>query len=268
MVAFIERILLTALYGTVPPSPDHPAPLTRKRDYPQLGGRETGLDVLLRCLEVLSTSEASSLGPASPSPAVLAAPPGTTDPSADATGVGAGPMAAAEAAGEVGGASAVRESEKQEQEKKRRKVGGQEGGGPAGEGDESKARRIGDGEAVTATATSTTATPAFLRRRRRGSVVGGLVAALVPWEHSRRIQRAALLVLGNVLGNALEEDSEEGVGEEARCPSEYCAVELRKSLVSWDAGGEGEWGGGGKEEGGEEAAGAERSGTPSFGAVL
>lgn len=40
----------------------------------------------------------------------------------------------------------------------------------------------------------------------RHSVIGGLVAALMPWEHSKRSQQAALLVLGNIIENDLETD--------------------------------------------------------------
>lgn len=36
------------------------------------------------------------------------------------------------------------------------------------------------------------------------NVIRGLVATLMPWEHSKNSQEAALLVLGNILDNALE----------------------------------------------------------------
>lgn len=40
------------------------------------------------------------------------------------------------------------------------------------------------------------------------SVIRGLVAVLMPWEHSKRSQQAALLVLGNMIENDLENDLE------------------------------------------------------------
>eukprot|EP00752_Nemacystus_decipiens_P017807 g15965.t1 len=227
--------------------------------YEKLGGTETGLDVLLRCLEVLSTSEVSSLGPAPP--AALAAPTGAAGPPADAT-AGAVSRAGAETAEGAGGTSQVRDSEGQRT--KRRKVEEREGAEQRGE--EGSVKASHNGEAAS-TAAAGAAGPACRRKERRGRVIRGLVATLVPWEHSRRIQRAALLVLGNVLGNVLEDDPAtdprgfsggEGGDGEARCSSESCARELDKSLVTWDAGGEGEWGGGGKEKDGKEAVGAER----------
>lgn len=97
----------------------------------QVGSRETGLDVLLRCLEVLSTSELSSFGPT----------PASTS---------------SEEARSNGGSA------------------------------------MGD-EASDASA--------------RASIIQGLVRVLTPWEHSRKTQRAALLVLGNVAENVLDGSS-------------------------------------------------------------
>ncbi|CAM9347356.1 unnamed protein product, partial [Laminaria digitata] len=117
---------------------------TRSSDlsYEQLGSAETGLDALLRCLEMLSTSELSSIGPSPPHPPIPNATPVSND------------VAVAVA---TSGVSAVTSA--------------------------------------------------------RGSVMRGLVKALMPWEHSRRSQRAALLVLGNILGNVLQETTAGDVGD-------------------------------------------------------
>lgn len=141
---------------------------------------------------------------------------------------------------------------------------GSEGGGTTTENGTSKTAAAVTGGAAAAAA-STASPPATSRSERRGAVIRGLVAALVPWEHSRRTQRAALLVLGNVLGNALDEDPEgysggvEDAGDESEAlsASEACASEMDRALAAWDAGGEGGWGTeDGEEEGAEEEAGA------------
>lgn len=76
------------------------------------------------------------------------------------------------------------------------------------------------------------------RSEKRGSVIRGLIAVLEPWEHSRRVQRAALLVLGNVFGNALEEDSEMNAAAGGSGAAEACAVEIDQGLKASRTGGE------------------------------
>ena len=89
----------------------------------------------------------------------------------------------------------------------------------------------------------------------RESVLRGLVKALMPWEHSRRPQRAALLVLGNILGNAPPETRGGGVGHLGGAQlSEYskCAAELRRAVTAQSFEGGGGWGEAGGGEGGGE----------------
>lgn len=104
---------------------------------------------------------------------------------------------------------------------------------------------------------------AICRNEVRGSVLRGLVAALVPWEHSRQTQRAALLVLGNVLENAFDEvpdatsDAMNNGRGAHRNVSGSCAADLDKALAALATEGPGEWAdeGEGQEEG---AAGSDR----------
>lgn len=111
---------------------------------------------------------------------------------------------------------------------------------------------------------TTTKTQAMSKSDKRGSVIRGMVAALVPWEHSRQTQRAALLVLGNVLDNCLDEGPDapsEGVkdGKYAdRSASESCAEDLDKALVTSATGGQGEWANEEEQEQEEEVVGVDR----------
>lgn len=190
----------------------------------QLGGTETGFDALLRCLEVLTTSEVSGVGPP-PSPAA-AEPPVVVDPP---------PLA--QASGELS-----QQQQHDEQPRKRRKLA-EEG---TAEGPTNGSNGGENCEAAGEVQPETSKTrPSLSRGEMRGQVIRGLVSALTPWEHSRRSQRAALLVLGNILENAIEEDAGAIGGvkstEGARSASESCAVELDRGLAALAAGGTGEW---------------------------
>lgn len=81
-------------------------------------------------------------------------------------------------------------------------------------------------------------------KRVRASVIRGLVSVLTPWEHSRRSQRAGLLVLGNILGNVLEAAEGEGGGDvgrdDARLLVSQCAVELENGLTATASAGAGD----------------------------
>lgn len=200
----------------------------------QLGGTETGFDALLRCLEVLTKSEVSAVGlPPSPS---AAEPPAVADP-----------FALAKSSGELS------QQQYDEQPRKRRKLA-EEGTaeGPTNGGENCEATY------EVQPATSKTR-PSLSRSEMRGRVIRGLVSVLTPWEHSRRSQRAALLVLGNVLENSIEEDAGAVGGvkstEGARSASESCAVELDRGLAALAAGGTGEWA---EEDEGDAAAAAGR----------
>ncbi|CAM9705724.1 unnamed protein product [Ectocarpus sp. 8 AP-2014] len=189
--------------------------------YEKLGGTETGFDSLLRCLEVLTTSEVSGVGPP-PSPAA-AQPPVVDDP-----------PALAQASGEVS-----QQQQHDEQPRKRRKLA-EEGTseGPTNGGENC-------GAACEVEPETSKTRPSLSRGEMRRRVIRGLVSALTPWEHSRRSQRAALLVLGNILENAIEEDAGAVGGvkstEGGRSASESCAVELDRGLAAFAAGGAGEW---------------------------
>ncbi|CAN0222527.1 unnamed protein product, partial [Ectocarpus fasciculatus] len=173
--------------------------------YEKLGGTETGFDALLRCVEVLTTSDVSAVGP--PPPPAAAPPPAV-----------AAPPALAQASGEQS------QQPHDEQPPKRRKLTEERTTEGTADGGEDCER------------TSKTRPP-LSRSEIRGRVIRGLVSALTPWEHSRRSQRAALLVLGNVLENAIEEDagavggvkSADGARSSA---SESCAVELDRGLAA------------------------------------
>ncbi|CAN0304046.1 unnamed protein product [Ectocarpus sp. 6 AP-2014] len=189
--------------------------------YEKLGGTETGFDALLRCLEVLTTSEVSGVGPP-PSPAA-AEPPVVVDP-----------PALMQASGELS-----QQQQHDEQPRKRRKLA-EEGTaeGPTNGGENCEA-------ACEVQPETSKTRPSLGRGEMRGRVIRGLVSALTPWEHSRRSQKAALLVLGNILENAIEEDAGAVGGvkstEGARSASESCAVELDRGLAALAAGGAGEW---------------------------
>lgn len=74
-------------------------------------------------------------------------------------------------------------------------------------------------------------------------MIRGLVKILTPWEHSRRSQRAALLVLGNILGNALQETTKGdsgGVGDAQLSEYCMCSKELRSAVTARSFEGEGE----------------------------
>ncbi|CAB1100716.1 unnamed protein product [Ectocarpus sp. CCAP 1310/34] len=189
--------------------------------YEKLGGTETGFDALLRCLEVLTTSEVSGVGP--PSSPAAAEPPVVVDP-----------PALAQDSGELSPKQQLNE-----QPRKRRNLAEESTEeGPTNGG--------GDCEAACEVQPETSKTrPSLSRGEMRGRVIRGLVSALTPWEHSRHSQRAALLVLGNILENAIEEDAGAVGGvkspEGARRASESCAVELDRGLAALAAGGTGEW---------------------------
>ncbi|CAN0053376.1 unnamed protein product [Ectocarpus sp. 4 AP-2014] len=188
--------------------------------YEKLGGTETGFDALLRCLEVLTTSEVSGVGP--PPSSAAAEPPVVVDS-----------PALAQASGELS-----QQQQHDEQSRKRRKLAEGTAEGPTNGGENC--------EAVCEVQTETSKTrPSLSRGEMRGRVIRGLVSALTPWEHSRRSQRAALLVLGNIFENAIDEDAGAVGGvkstEGARSASESCAVELDRGVAALAAGGAGEW---------------------------
>ena len=269
----------------------------------QLGSAETGLDALLRCLEVLSTSELSSIGPTPPRrpfpittptsqdfPAVAAATPsaarekivvvgesavvpGTGDDTASEPSVtkplkevfgtieaGAGAVAAGTAlAGsnrtvltaehqqiqqhqqqereqqeeqEQEQQEELKQEQQEEQEQEQQLQEQQRQGKGIGEGKKGgtsttletivgrttygNAAVNGSRDSINSGGSSTKvgiANVASAAGSARGSVLRGLVKSLMPWEHSRRSQRAALLVLGNILGNALQETTGGDVGD-------------------------------------------------------
>lgn len=182
---------------------------------PQLGGVETGLDSLLRCLEVLSTSEASSIGPSSFTPQELSSVRTAVPVTTSASGDKALPETEAELDGSGGVPSTTMGNSC-----------------PAPEGAEFTS---GGGQISV-----------------RGKIIRGLVGVMEPWEHARRSQRAALLVLGNVLDNVLEA-AEEEAGKSGQTPRLVfeCAVELESGLMRCSPAGE-------SVEGGEEAEEGER----------
>ncbi|CAN0558820.1 unnamed protein product, partial [Ectocarpus sp. 12 AP-2014] len=180
--------------------------------YEKLGGTETGFDALLRCLEVLTTSEVSGVGP--PLSPAAAEPPVVVDP-----------PALTQASGELS-----QQHKHNEQPRKRRKL--------AEEGTTERPTNGGENcEAACEVQPETSKTrPSLSRGEMRGRVIRGLVSALTPWEHSRHSQRAALLVLGNILENAIEEEAGAVGGvkstEGARSASESCVVELDRGLAA------------------------------------
>lgn len=126
--------------------------------------------------------------------------------------------------------------QQQKQERKRRKT---EAVVVEKEGSNDKATAVVEG--------ATTTFKAMGRSEIRGSVLKGLVAALVPWEHSRQTQRTTLLVLGSILENALDEvphPTSEGMKDRRGAHKnvmESCAADLDKALAALATEGQGEW---------------------------
>lgn len=236
----------------------------------QLGGAETGLDILLRCLEVLSTSEVSSIGPSIPpqhpscSSASLPAPAdvdealpvgsvATLSAVIEAGDCDTGGAAVAAAAadgsedaclpeGQTNAASAPEEAADLSVEAAIAATRGpifNAGVAPV----EPRESVVGPGGGAGRFLCSMALATTNVKSLRGGSVgsgaveggvrqkvIRGLVKALVPWEHSRRSQRAALLVLGNVLGNVVD-GVENEVGQDSQLLVRRCAIELDQGLL-------------------------------------
>lgn len=197
----------------------------------QVAGAETALDAILRCLEVLSTSDVSQIGPSmqlasarpheprsAPSGVPTAeegsAPTASTGASTHSSGGSAAAGLGLAPAPVAGGTAAP-------------VAGSDAGPGPSTNSDVDDVPHSGSSSSIAPpqhgpgaaaeTAGSTASSPD--RREPGGSqqhahpprgdanrarVVHGLVGILRPWEHSRRSQQAALLVLGNILEAAEE----------------------------------------------------------------
>lgn len=238
-----------------------------------MGGSETGLDVLLRCLEVLSTSEVSSIGPSvppqHPSAASSAELPAPVDvdralPTGSETTLSA---VVSKAGGSNTGGAAMTAAAVNGNEDASLLEGDTNAASTPGEAAESAAEAtitaarekvfnegVASGEPRERTDSSggraggvpcnmvlvTTTDVKSLRRGSVGSgaveggvrqrVIRGLVKALAPWEHSRRSQRAALLVLGNVLENVVEREEHE-IARDSPVLVRQCAIELDKGLL-------------------------------------
>lgn len=235
----------------------------------QLGGAETGLDILLRCLEVLSTSEVSSIGPSIPpqhpscssaevpAPADIdqALPVGSVATlsaviEAGNSDIGGAAIAAAAADGsedaclpeaQTNATSAPEEAADLSVEAAIAVTRGnifnaavapaeprESMVGPSGGVERflcSMAPATTNVKSLCGGSVGSGAVEGGVRQR----VIRGLVKTLVPWEHSRRSQRAALLVLGNVLGNVVD-GVENKVGQDSQLLVRRCAIELDQGL--------------------------------------
>lgn len=86
----------------------------------------------------------------------------------------------------------------------------------------------------------------------RGSVIRGLVRILEPWEHTRRTQKAALLVLGNVLENVLEVAAGGSGAEQVSALVRETVWGLEEEVEAGDSGGNLKEGGGAADERGDD----------------
>lgn len=193
------------------------------------------MDVLLRCLEVLSTSDISSIGPSishvddqplssatalapQESHSVVAAIPDTEGPIVERNAQPAIAQSHSAATNPIAGAADGDVLSPGQDEQARRTSAPPEskiaydGSGNTAERDDGAAlsRRAAppeEGEGGVGGA------------RVRASIVRGLAGALQPWEHSRTSQQAALLVLGNIL-EAAEDGGDSPVLRECKAALE------------------------------------------------
>ena len=238
-------------------------------DRKQVGGTETGLDCLLRCLEVLSTSEISSIGPYSPDGFQSTAAQSATlegeqaSPMKAFVGEGASDPTAAPANADAlgpnnrGAVASVYHTVQHKTTEVISSVGPATPGGgtgsldnndtagqtaamiPAKDGKLSEEEILGDHEGCNSVSGDTN-TPAAVdvmgkgverRGGVRGNVIRGLARILEPWEYVRQTQTTALLVLGNVLQNVLEAEAGGLDAEQASALVQESVFELEKGVA-------------------------------------